>query len=233
LPTLLIFEKWFNSYRPLQIATDGEGQMITDAPLDILPRRALLIGDMRIDDTSGGSHRHVYAATGKPTGEIPLAGAREIDLAVAAARAAAPIWANMPANERRRLMLRFADLLERETEGVGRLSMIDNSLTHATSFGGPHVAAELFRYNAGWTDKIGGEVIGTWPVPALDYSLDEAYGVIAVIIPWNGPVYAIGMVLGPALAAGNVVVVKHPSWRPMHAYVLANCFSRPAFRPAW
>jgi len=203
--------------------------MIGDPPLDMLPRRALLIGDRRVDDASGGTYQHIYAATGKPTGDIPLAGAREIDLAVSAARAAAPVWADMPANQRRNLMLRFADLLEREAETLGRLSMIDNSLIHAISYGGPHVAAELFRYNAGWTDKIGGDVIKTWPAPALDYTLDEPYGIVAVIIPWNGPVYAMGMVLAPALAAGNCVVVKPPELAPYACLRLGELFLEAGF----
>lgn len=203
--------------------------MVIDAPLDILPRRALLIGETRIDDASGGVHRHVYAATGKATGEIPLAGGVEIDLAVKAARAAAPVWSRMPANERRNLMLRFADLLEREAVTLGRLARVDNSLVRVVSDGGPHVAADLFRYNAGWADKIGGEVISTWPQPALDYTYDEPYGVVAVIIPWNGPVYAMGMVLAPALAAGNCVVVKPPELAPYACLRLGELFLEAGF----
>lgn len=203
--------------------------MILDAPTDILPRRALLIGDRRIDDASGGVHRHVYAATGKSTGEIPLAGSAEIDLAVNAARTAAPAWARMPADARRNLMLRFAELLEREAATLGGLAMIDNSIIRAISDGGPHVAADLFRYNAGWADKIGGDVIATWPHSALDYTCDEPYGVVAVIIPWNGPVYAAGMVLAPALAAANCVVVKPPELAPYACLRLGELFLEAGF----
>jgi acyl-CoA reductase-like NAD-dependent aldehyde dehydrogenase len=188
-----------------------------------------LIGDRRISDASGGVHRHVYAATGKVTGEIPLAGAAEIDLAVHAARSAAASWARTPGNERRNLMLRFAELLEREAVSLGQLAMVDNSLIGAISNGGPYVAADLFRYNAGWADKIGGDVIATWPQPALDYTYDESYGVVAVIIPWNGPVYAMGMVLSPVLAAGNCVVVKPPELAPYACLRLGELFLEAGF----
>lgn len=191
--------------------------MIAEPDLSILPLRALLVGDRRIERASGGIYRHIYAATGQSTGEIPLAGAAEIDLAVAAARQAAPLWADMPRGERRDCMIRLAHLLRTNADELARLSMIDNGIPIAVQAYGPHVAADSLLYNAGWTDKIGGEVVATWPAPALDYTLDEPYGVVAVIIPWNGPVYALGMVLGPVLAAGNTIVVKPPELAPYAA----------------
>ena len=203
--------------------------MIKDAAIDVLPEPRLLIGDRRLGDASGGRHDHVYAATGKVTGSIPLAGAAEIDQAVAAARAAAPAWAAMNPDKRRDIMLRFADLVIEHAEQLGRLSVIDNSVVIRNARYGPFVAADAFRYNAGWADKIGGEVISTWPAPALDYTLDEPYGVVAVIIPWNGPVYAMGMVLAPALAGGNCVVVKPPELAPYSAMRLGELFLEAGF----
>ncbi len=191
--------------------------MIADADLAVLPRRALLIGDRFLESASGGFHTHIYAATGKPTGQIPLAGAAEIDQAVAAARKALPGWAGMPRNERRDCLIRLAHLLVANSAELARLSTIDNGIPVMTQQYGPHVAADALLYNAGWTDKIGGDVIATWPAPALDYTLDEPYGVVGVIIPWNGPVFALGMVLAPALAAGNAVVVKPPELAPYAA----------------
>jgi acyl-CoA reductase-like NAD-dependent aldehyde dehydrogenase len=191
--------------------------MIADADLAVLPRGALLIDGRHIESASGGTYRHIYAATGRTTGEIPLAGAEEIDLAVAAARRAAPIWAEMPRNERRDCMIRLAHLLRENAAELARISTIDNGIPIGVQQYGPHAAADSFLYNAGWTDKIGGDVIATWPAPALNYAIDEPYGVVAVIIPWNGPVYALGMVLGPVLAAGNTVVVKPPELAPYAA----------------
>jgi aldehyde dehydrogenase (NAD+) len=191
--------------------------MIADADLSILPRSALLIGDRFVESSSGGTFTHIYAANGKPTGQIPLAGAVEVDQAVAAARKAAPGWANMPRNQRRDCLIRLAHLLVARAGELSGLATIDNGIPIMVQQYGPHVAADALLYNAGWTDKIGGEVISTWPAPALDYTLDEPYGVVGVIIPWNGPVYALGMVLSPALAAGNTVVVKPPELAPYAA----------------
>ena len=123
----------------------------------------------------------------------------------------------MPRNLRRDCMIRLAHLLVANANELTRLSTIDNGIPVLFQQYGPHVAADALLYNAGWTDKIGGEVIPTWPAPALDYTLDEPYGVVGVIIPWNGPVYALGMVLAPVLAAGNTVVVKPPELAPYAA----------------
>lgn len=188
--------------------------MVTQPDLAQLPQPALIIGDARIERASGGSYRHIYAATGQPTGDIPLAGAAEIDRAVAAARAATPDWAAMAGDRRRDMLFRLAQLVEADADRLARLSVIDNSIPIGVARYGPYTAADSLRYNAGWADKIGGDLISTWPVPALDYAIEEPYGVVAVIIPWNGPVYALGMVLGPVLAAGNTIVVKPPELAP-------------------
>lgn len=191
--------------------------IIAQADVALLPKPVIVIGERELETATGGVHEHVYAATGAITGEIPLAGVLEIDAAVTAARAGFDRWSRLPAPERRNILLRLATLLERDAGLLAQLSVIDNAIPISVAQYGPHVAADSFRYNAGWADKIGGELLQTWPVPALDYSMEEPYGVVAVIIPWNGPVYALGMVLAPALAAGNAVVVKPPELAPYAA----------------
>ncbi|BBZ14807.1 hypothetical protein MBRA_50020 (plasmid) [Mycobacterium branderi] len=66
-------------------------------------------------------------------------------------------------------------------------TVIENATPVSLAAHSPHLTADLFEYNAGWADKIGGTVEATWPVPAFDYTVEEPYGVIGVIIPWNGP----------------------------------------------
>ena len=204
---------------------------ITEAPLEGVSAPALLIADQRVTDTSGGQFQHIYAATGKPTLSVPLAGATEIDAAVAAARAALPAWQSMPRDARRELMLRLAQLLRDNADELTRLSQIDNSMPYWAASAGAGIAADLFAYNAGWADKVGGEVVPVWPFPAMDYVLEEPYGVVGIIIPWNGPVYAIGMTLAPALAAGNVVVLKPPELAPFAAARIGELFLEAGFPP--
>ena len=187
---------------------------VTEAPLEVLPEASLLIGDTRITDSSGGDYEHIYPATGKPTGRLPLAGKREVDLAVAAAQSALPGWRSMPQDQRRRVLLRFAELIRQHGPELTKLSTVENGMPSFVAGFSPDTAADLFEYNAGWADKIGGEVVPTWPVAALDYTLEEPYGVVAVIIPWNGPLISIGMTCAPALAAGNCVIIKPPELAP-------------------
>lgn len=182
--------------------------------LDILPQPCLLVGDERLTTSSGGFGEHYYAATGTPTGRLPLAGKDEVDRAVRAARAALPVWMAIPRNTRRQLLLRVAALLREHADELTMMTVIENGMPISLAANSPELAADLFEYNAGWADKIGGTVEPTWPVPALDYTLEEPYGVIGVIIPWNGPLASIGMVIAPALAAGNCVVFKPPELAP-------------------
>lgn len=181
---------------------------VAEPDLGVLPQRALLIGEQRIDDSSGGEFQHIYAATGKPTTCVTLAGAREMVIAVQSARDAQSIWCKMPARQRRELMWRLSELISEHSDELSVLQTIESSVPRrfATEF--PGLAADFIAYNAGWTDKIGGDVIQTWPMPAIDYACEEPYGVVAVIIPWNASLVSIGQLLGPILAAGNAIVLK-------------------------
>ena len=92
-------------------------------------------------------------------------------------------------------------------------------------------AAQKFRYFAGWADKIQGETLSTWGAPAHNYVTHEPYGVIGAIIPWNGPLFAATMVMTPALAAGNCIVVKAPELAPFTVMRLGELFLEAGFPP--
>ncbi|MGH9034313.1 MAG: aldehyde dehydrogenase family protein, partial [Acidimicrobiia bacterium] len=134
---------------------------IGDAALDLFPRPGLLIGDRLVTEASGGEYQHEYPATGKPTVRVPLAGAPEVDEAVRAARAASPGWRSWTVDRRRDVMLRFAALMRENGEAIGRLSVFENGMPIWTAEKGPAIIADAFTYNAGWADKLGGDVIAT------------------------------------------------------------------------
>ncbi|MBX5485233.1 MAG: aldehyde dehydrogenase [Mycolicibacterium hassiacum] len=183
-------------------------------PVEVLPDPGLIIGADRLTESSAGTLEHRYAATGQVTRRFPVAGAAEVDRAVTAARAAHPEWAALPRDQRRRLLLRVAELIRDHAEELSLISVVENGMPMSLAAHSPALTADLFEYNAGWADKIGGAVEPTWPVEALDYAIEEPYGVVGVIIPWNGPLASIGMVVAPALAAGNCVVLKPPELTP-------------------
>ena len=202
---------------------------VADVDLEALPTPGLLIGGEMLTGPTADMYPHTYAANGKLTHEIPLAGPAEIDAAVAAARAAFPAWKRLPANERRRLMLRYAAEVRRQSEQLQRLVTAENGTPSAFTDAFPEWVAELFEYNAGFADKIGGQVVTTWPGPAFDYTLDEPYGVIAVIVPWNGPFVSFGQMLAPALAAGNTIVLKPPELAPFSCLRLGQIATEVGF----
>lgn len=204
---------------------------VLDAPLQVLPAPGLLIGDQRVTDSSGGDFEHLYAANGKLTSRVTLGGAAEIDAAVAAAKAALPAWRKTPVHVRRTAMLRVAELLVTHTAEFAALATLDNGTPQGFAVHAAPVAADLFAYNAGWCDKIGGEVVPAYGSPSFDYALDEPFGIIGVIIPWNGPLISCGMVLGPALAAGNCIVLKPPELAPYSALRLGEIFLEAGFPP--
>jgi aldehyde dehydrogenase (NAD+) len=195
---------------------------LAEADIAALPKPGFLIGGKKLTEGEGGVHEHRYAATGEITYKVPLGSAQDMDRAVKAAREAFKTWGKLPANERRRHMLRFAQLIRERSDALGKMMTAENGTVSGARAWSVNWVADLFEYNAGWADKIGGEVVTTYPGPAFDYTLDEPYGVVAVIVPWNGPFVSFGQTLAPALAAGNTVVIKPPELAPYSCLMLGE-----------
>ncbi len=197
---------------------------------DLLPRFPVIINGT--PSAGGGiSMPHIYPATGQVTAEIRLASVEEVDAAVQAARKAAPAWRAVPGDKRRDLMFKLAALVEQDGARLAHLSTAENgSAAIGTGFLA-YDAGQKFRYFGGWADKIQGRTIATWGSPAHDYVAYEPYGVIGAIIPWNGPLFAVTMVVAPALAAGNCVVVKAPELAPYTVMRLGELFIEAGFPP--
>jgi acyl-CoA reductase-like NAD-dependent aldehyde dehydrogenase len=183
-----------------------------------LPDPALLIGADRVTNSSGGVAVHHFPATGVADQPVPVAGAKEIDLAVIAATAAAREWGALTPDRRRDALLRLADLVDEHGDELTALSIRDSGFPLRIARLGPSRASGGLRYYAGWADKIIGDVVPTWFGPALDYTVSEPIGVIGVFATWNTPVYNIGLTVAPALAAGNAVLLK-PSELAPYAYL--------------
>jgi acyl-CoA reductase-like NAD-dependent aldehyde dehydrogenase len=179
----------------------------------LLPRHSVITDGKRLEG-SGPALPHIYPASGQVTAEVRLASPADVDAAVAAARRAAPAWRALSGDKRRDLLFKLAALIEQQSRQIAQLSTIENGSTIATTGYLGWDAAQKFRYFGGWADKIQGHTISTWGGPAHDYVAYEPYGVIGAIIPWNGPMFAATMVVAPALAAGNCVVIKAPEIAP-------------------
>ena len=194
----------------------------------LLPRYPVIAGGQRL---AGGGELlpHIYPATGQVTTEVRLASEADVSAAVAAARKAAPAWRALSGDKRRDLMFNLAALIEQNTQSLAQLSTIENGSTIMTTGYLGWDAAQKFRYFGGWADKIQGRTVSTWGGPAHDYLAYEPYGVIGAIIPWNGPLFATTMVVAPALAAGNCIVVKAPELAPYSVMRLGELFIEAGF----
>ena len=196
----------------------------------IITRRQLFIDGQLVDAKSGKTFDTVNPATGETLATIVEGGAADIDLAVRAARRAfddGP-WGRMTPSERGRIIWRIGDLISEHLEEFAELETLDNGkpLAVARAADVP-LAAELFRYMAGWATKIEGNTIplSVPYAPGAEfhaYTLREPVGVVGQIIPWNFPLLMAAWKLGPALATGNTVVLKPAEQTPLSALYLAE-----------
>jgi len=171
--------------------------------------RGLIIGADRPTTASGGTHTHRDPATGTPVADVALAGPAEVDAAVTAAREALPAWRALAPHRRADLLDRLAGLLDADRDDAAALTAVDN--------GTPVSALDPGRAAA----QLEGRVL-SGPGRGLDYVLREPYGVIAAMVPWNGPMMGMGQKAAPALAAGNTVVAKPPEIAPFGAVRFAE-----------
>ncbi len=197
----------------------------------VLPEYTVLAGQDKLSQGAGGHWQHIYPANGQVSRELVLGGADDVDRAVAAARAAAPAWNRGSGEQRRNLLLKLADLIDQDTARLAALETLGNASPVMMSAYAPMVAAQRFRYYAGWADKIRGETLSAWNGPAHNYVEYEPFGVVGAIIPWNGPLFAAAMVIAPALAAGNCVILKAPELAPYSVMRLGELFLEAGFPP--
>ncbi|GAA2443855.1 aldehyde dehydrogenase family protein [Actinomadura vinacea] len=175
-----------------------------------------LIDGSWLDRASAGTMDHVNPATARVNGTVVLSGPAEVDAAVAAAKKASPEWRAMSPDKRRRILQRVEELMEARVPELSRLATLELGVPATTSAALAYLCTKWFGYYAGWADKLEGATIPPSPSmgQGLDYTLPEPYGVVGIILTWNGPIISVGMKVAPALAAGNCVVVKAPEQSP-------------------
>ena len=188
--------------------------------------RKMLINGKWVEAASGKTFPTYNPATGDVLARVAEGDREDIDRAVTAARAAFETgpWRKMTPSERGRLIWKIADLIDANREELAELEMLDNGkpLKVARAADVP-LAADLFRYMAGWATKIEGNTIPiSMPGKYLAYTLREPVGVVGQIIPWNFPLLMAAWKLGPALAAGCCVVLKPAEQTPLSALRLGE-----------
>lgn len=169
-------------------------------------------------------------STGTAIATVAGAGPKDVDEAVAAARAAfeSGPWPAMSPSARSELLWKLADVLEAHRALLTELEVLDTGMPLTAA--GAHAvsgAARMLRYYAGWPSKIAGQTVGSDPrpgaaYPPLTYTRREPVGVVGQIIPWNYPLGMLAMKLGPALATGCTVVLKPDEKTPLSSLCVAG-----------
>ncbi len=174
---------------------------------------------------------NIEPATGKPYALVPDSDGRDVELAVVAAEKAFPEWSRTAAADRSRLLLRIADLIERDLEKLARAESIDTGkpLSLARSLDIPR-AASNFRFFATAILHTENEAHVTDGV-AFNYTLRQPRGIVGLISPWNLPLYLLSWKIAPAIAVGNTAVAKPSELTPMTAYLLCELCAEAGLPP--
>ena len=192
---------------------------------------SLLIGGEFVGAVDGSTIDVVDPHDGSVITAIAEAKEADVDRAVEAAQEASGPWQRMAASDRGRLLLRLADAIESDAENLAALETRDTGhpIRDTRNLDVPRTAA-TFRYFGGMADKFQGSVV---PVEAgfLDYVVPQPLGVVGQIVPWNFPVMFCSWKMGPALAAGNTVVLKPSELTPLSALRIGELMTEVGFPP--
>ena len=176
---------------------------------EALPHYKLYIGGEWVEPSGGETFPSYNPYTQEPWTVISQADAEDVKKAVATARSTfEKTWRKVSGLERSRMLNRLADLMEDSADRMGRLETTDNGKVFKETGAQMLFAARVYRFYAGYADKIWGKVIPLDRQDVFDYASLEPLGVIGIITAWNSPMALMANKLPAALAAGNCVVVK-------------------------
>jgi aldehyde dehydrogenase (NAD+) len=191
----------------------------------------LLIGGEWVDGLAGAVLDVINPYDGSVIVSVAEGREEDVERAVQAAKAAAPGWGRLAAHERGRLLLKLADAIEADAEYLVRLESQNTGHPVRDCIGLDLPRTVLcFRYFGGMADKLEGTIV---PVDAgfLNYVEREPIGVVGQIVPWNFPLMFTSWKMGPALAAGNTVVIKPSEITPLSTLRIGHLMMDVGFPP--
>lgn len=169
----------------------------------------MFIGGSWTDGSSPERLPSVNPYDQEPWASIPQASQEDVDRAVRAAQEAFESgWRETNGLQRATLIGRLADLLDADASRMALLESTDNGKVIRETESQMHFAARMYRFFAGYADKLYGEVIPLDNTKLFDYTIREPLGAVALLTAWNSPMSLLSNKLAPALATGNCVVIK-------------------------
>jgi aldehyde dehydrogenase (NAD+) len=184
-----------------------------------------------VPPAAGGRFPTENPYDGEAWAEIAQGNAADVDRAVAAARAAFRGWSRTKPSARGRLLLKLADRVEAHAARLAEVEVRDNGKLIAEMSAQTRYIAEWYRYYAGLADKLEGAVIPTDKDNILNFTRLEPLGVVGMITPWNSPLLLLTWKLAPALAAGNVAVIKPSEFTSASTLEVMALFEEAGFPP--
>lgn len=173
----------------------------------------------------------INPSTEKVITSVHEAAEKDVDEAVAAARRAFEgEWHHVTPEDRGRLLLKLADLIEQHLDTLAAIEALDNGKALSLAKFDVGMAAKTIRYYAGWADKVEGRVIHT-DNDRFNYTRQEPLGVCGQIIPWNFPLLMWSWKIAPAVATGNTVVIKSAEQTPLSALYASQLIKEAGFPP--
>jgi gamma-glutamyl-gamma-aminobutyraldehyde dehydrogenase/4-guanidinobutyraldehyde dehydrogenase/NAD-dependent aldehyde dehydrogenase len=187
-------------------------------------RAQAFIGGKYVPAASGETFDDISPIDGKLLARVAACDVEDVDRAVKAARAAFSkgLWADAPPKQRKRTLQKFAELIMKHADELALLETVDmgKPIGFARSVD-INAVAETVRWYAEAIDKLYDEIAPT-PKNALGLITREPLGVVAAVVPWNFPLLMAAWKFGPALAAGNSLVLKPAEQSPLSALRVAE-----------
>ena len=185
-------------------------------------KERMLIGGKWVDSASGEWLEVEDPAHRRPIAEVPRGRSEDVARAVKAAADAFPAWSRTVPRERGRLLARIADALEARVEELARtIALETGNALRTQARPEAKTTVDIIRYFGGLGGELKGETI-PFGEQVLSYTRREPLGVVGAIIPWNAPVLLAALKIGPALCAGNTLVLKAAEDAPLGVLLLAE-----------
>ncbi|MEA2538245.1 MAG: betaine-aldehyde dehydrogenase [Chloroflexota bacterium] len=175
-----------------------------------------------VDSASGETLAVENPATGEVIAHVPASGAKDVDGAATAAAKAFETWQHSTPQDRSLLLLKLADAIEERADELGRLESLNAGKPVGAAIDEIPVVVDNLRFFAGAGRVLEGKAANEYMAGRTSMIRREPVGVVASIAPWNYPIMMAGWKIGPALMAGNTVILKPSARTPLTALVLAE-----------
>jgi 1-pyrroline dehydrogenase len=180
------------------------------------------IGGRWVDAASGKTLNVENPATGQVIAQVPASGEEDVNRAVEAAATAFETWQHTTPADRSNMLLKLADALEQRVDEVGRLESQNAGKPVGAAIDEIPVVVDNLRFFAGAARVMEGKAANEYLAGHTSIIRRDPVGVVASIAPWNYPLLMAGWKIGPALAAGNTIVLKPSARTPLTALVFAE-----------